>query len=472
MTSRIADELRLVADMLRRFGPSITQQQADDLAGRVDAVATALPRGKMVSPDELITPAPPRASTAALASTLESPRVLVQATPRASIVGGRRSSAAISEASSATAAATAPHPPQLTTPTSARADRRLLGATSHSKAARPARAPSTAPSPNKPRVARTLVPEAATHRAAEQREVELAAHVTLLNLLEAAVHSTRSAHGHVFVPVNDEMISVATILPGNTFPPPQVKHLAANSITAGVLTSGVAVHQQDAGQDDNNRSVANLLVFPITRRDGRSLAVLQLANKYGGTAKYTADDEQYVGAITALFAEVMIRYPSVPWTGPLYDPVALHQTAPFAPAVLESAIYETLPPEMRDYRAARLIHRTTNSISLVKRQNLADGATDLGAAPSLKEVDSYIGNLQDCWRRSVSINIAHGSQEQDRMLLMRGMRGDLLQSKTDLRQMTERLRLENLNAGDYHREYVTLRDELHTYLERKRAFSD
>jgi hypothetical protein len=304
------------------------------------------------------------------------------------------------------------------------------------------------------------------------KEIQLAMGASVFIVLEAAMTKLQAEGGAVYVPVADEMVAIATILPNSlTNPPPLVKHLIAGSVTGSVLTSGVTLHQTGPGLDDNNRRVPSQLLVPVISRSGARVGVLQLTGKYRGAAKFTQSDEVYALHVAQLLAAMLTRYP-VQWAGPAFDPVALHKTSPYAPAVLARSIHETLPEEIRTFEPAPLVHRTGTTVSLAKRGALAEDAAALTSAPTLRELDCYVDNLQACWRRSVQLNIAHGQQEEERLNQLRSMREQLRKAQSDAQRMSDKLRLEHLDVSDYRTEYSTLREELDRYLSKKHAFDD
>jgi hypothetical protein len=325
--------------------------------------------------------------------------------------------------------------------------------------------------------ARTFVPHdphnsQAAQLASEAREIDTAVGATVLLILEGALLHLHAEAGAVFTPVADEMVSIATISPhAPTYPPPLVKHLFAGSVSGSVLSSGVLLHQMGPGLDDNNRRVPSQLLVPVIARDGRRLAVLQIVGKFRGAVKFDDADEIYATHIGSLLSAVLSRY-GVSCSGPQFDPVALHRRSPWVAPTMEREIYDTIPEEMRRHQPAPLIFRTGGTVSLSKRLALTDDAAALSSAPTLREVDCYLDNLQSCWRRSVQLNIEHGQQEQQRLSHLRAMREELRTAKDEAKRMGDRLRLEHLDVGDYRAEYTTLRDELDHFLERKRAFDD
>jgi hypothetical protein len=140
------------------------------------------------------------------------------------------------------------------------------------------------------------------------------------------------------------------------------------------------------------------------------------------------------------------------------------KTMPMAPAgatPVRSAL-DLIPTE---FVPPQLIHRSQIPISLAKRQLLQNDATPLGVAPSLLEVDSYLTNLQDCWRRAVQLNVQSQGAEAARLTQLKKTREELNKQRITTTSLEEELRRYKLDAGDYLREYVSLNDELKQFLE-------
>lgn len=486
------DELRLAAAMLRRFGDATTPRQASDIAERLDrsikaleAVDAAGPgHGPRTSPKWHAAPAaPPRAGNhgaqsrrGSLAS--ESPRRLSGISARSPAVPG--------------SAADSPALPRIRSPRAPPLTARTEGSL---RLGRPAQQlPGSATGLGEklsvgqpqapPREAITKVTAgtlsqwneaaSATGRSGgERRETHLSVGAAVFLVLEASMTMLQAEAGAVYVPfAHEEMVSIATIHPSlPTYPPPLVKHLLAGSVTGSVLSSGIAVHQRGPGLDDNNRRVPGQLLLPVIAKDGQRIGVLQLSGKYRGAVHFSEADEAAAHGVAQLLAALLTRYPIV-WSGPAYDPVALHKSSPWVPPAVDAAIYGTIPDEMRDREVAPLIHRSGGAMSLAKRVALADDAAALSGAPTLREVDCYIDNLQDCWRRSVQMNIEHGQREHTRVSQLRTMREQLRTAQEEARRMSERMRLEHLDVSDYRTEYSTLKEELDRFLERKKSFDD
>lgn len=127
-----------------------------------------------------------------------------------------------------------------------------------------------------------------------------------------------------------------------------------------------------------------------------------------------------------------------------------------------AAVVEDYIP--RDWVAPHLIHRTTIPISLSRRQNMSEAATPIGVAPSLLEIDTYMSNLQDCWRRAVQLHVQSSHNDATKVMQLKTVREDLMKQKSVVHTLSEELRLQRLDAGDYHQEYVSLKEELQGYL--------
>ena len=353
-------------------------------------------------------------------------------------------------------------------------------------------------------------------QAASQQELQHVLPATLYLALEAIVTALHCESASIFMPKNDEMIAVCNVSTTLAFPPSLLRHMGTNSMTGGVFASGVAIHQHctETISDDSNRKVRSLMIFPIFGRGSsqRPIAVVQVTNKRRGTAPFDDKDEHFLLSASTLLGQLMERHP-VNWHTLYYDPITLHSLVPFvpAPAALPKLLGAHLPKDGKSMREdagsasvlsirsgatgsstdlpsrnlvtmpskavgiddcvptsfipPRLIHRTTIPISLSRRQNLRDDSVPVGVAPSLLEVDSYMANLQDCWRRSVQMNVQAAHSDAARVAQLKKVREELNKHKIMVSQLSDELRLTQLDAGDYQKEYASLKEELETYLE-------
>lgn len=465
--SSAVDDVKLATDLLRQLGAKATGAQIAEIVSRLDTATRALRTAVAAAPRT----APGVRRDAGNSDRSRDPAdstlaPFVAPSPRPSTKHDTRSKALPSIAR--TPAAQSPRNGKSPRRPSQSADLNTSG-----MSFLPAPPDASRLAPSRTPAASSFRPgHSDSHAQARQNEVEAIVSASVFNALEAVVNVLRAEGGALYVPVVDEMVAIASLSPQQTYPPPLLKHLTAGSVAGGVLSSGVAVHQMRHGFDDINRKIASQMLFPVTSRDGRHIAVLQVFNKYRGKAAFSEHDEAFASVVCGLFAELLTRYSGISLTASLFDPVALHKTQPFSPPVLAKNIYETLPPEMREFRLASMIHRSSGTVTLARRQTLADDAAALNNIPTLREIDCYINNLQDCWQRSVESNISHGHQEHHRIQQLRQMREELAAAKHQLKHLQDRMRLENLDVGDYRREYGTLKEELDRYLERKRAFDD
>ena len=379
-------------------------------------------------------------------------------------------------------------------------------------------------------------------RAEKEREaVDTAVTSAAFLILEAACVALGSASAAMYMPRNEEMVCVCGAGTLSATPPYNIKHLAANSMTHGVYSSGVAIHQKRTTLDDNDRKTSNFLMFPIPVVDvnissvvrkpvatsgisvgsaaadasprgafamssgipaTRCHGVIQFADKCRGAAPFTDADETTCYLVSLVLGSMLSRYPNVSWHAKWFDPVALHRVAPFvAPSLIRGSINVSgragtrepaavgiseeaasvrrtsnfdlaLPADLKAYVApVGLIHRTEGPVSLTRRANLADAAGSLGAAPTLLELDSYMSNLHECWKQSIQMNVEHHSNDQAQARLMSRLREELTRTKAEVKRLTEQARLHGLSAGDYKKEYTTLKQELEAFLDRRIAFA-
>lgn len=360
-----------------------------------------------------------------------------------------------------------------------------------------------------------------------QKELKHVMGATLFNALEAVALAMHVESAHIYVPLNDEMVSIVNVGPKLQFPPALVHHVGVASLSGGVLSSGVAVSQRHEGQDDNRAHVKNMLLFPMyndhpaymqgspTLADAQStavgrpvnfstisaapessrqvLGVIQVSNKYRGAVGFSTFDETFLSCAAIWLGRILQRYPKhLNWHDTYYDPATVHEFGRYEADVYHDPLPILTPTTLgqvmgietqskrpsrvepgnavktlssfSDYTPTRLIYRTSAAVSLAKRQALADDAVGLGVAPCLVEVDSFVSNLQECWRRSVDLNVHHSHAEAERARQNKQLRDELAASKAECTKLREQLRLQTLDSGDFRREYASLKEELESVL--------
>ena len=154
-----------------------------------------------------------------------------------------------------------------------------------------------------------------------------------------------------------EMVAIVNVEAALRFPPSLRRHPVEGSLAAGVLATGIALHQravpyppgdpaEDLHKDLPSSRVpitSNVLMFPIRRPpavgDGwgaspsSPIAVLVVEDKHGGTTPFTAVDENLCNMATLLIGDIMTRMPEtvLDWSANYYDPIGLHVVEPFVP---------------------------------------------------------------------------------------------------------------------------------------------
>lgn len=314
------------------------------------------------------------------------------------------------------------------------------------------------------------------------REIAKNVAASLYNVLETLTILTQSSSAHVFVRVGDEMVSIVNVGVKLSFPPKLNRHNCQGSIASGVMASGVAINQRVM---EPGRPITGMLVFPIRKKIGGgaeapTIGVLQMHNKYGGPGVFTEVDENILNIGSSIIGDMLSKFP-IEWTESFYDPITQHIVAPFVPkganslrledpegtifitATDPSAGKKPLVEALDSFVSPQLIRRIVLPLS----QNNEKAPVGLGAAPSLKEVDAYLNNLHDCWRKSVEMNINQTQLERQRSKEMKQLRDDLKVHKSKHAEVEEELRLHTLDSDDYRREYSTLKQELDEYLRLK-----
>ena len=255
-------------------------------------------------------------------------------------------------------------------------------------------------------------------------------------LLESLTYSARAERGSVLLnngKKSDELQAIAVV--GNAGVRSNSTRVPVSVGTAGgVYASGIAVNQAVSTAEKTEERIQQLrntskfkthcmLCFPIPSLNGpETVGVVQLLNKNRGLDSFTNDDEHLCYAATRLLSYLLKRYP-VDWQNQQFNPSNIHSVIPWEVPVSQSA--KQVPSTVSKHEARRLIFRTNVSGQYV-RQKLLMGDSDctqpLGPCVTLKEVDSYIQNLEECWRRSVTLNIDYEREQDGKLFQMRTMR--------------------------------------------------
>lgn len=323
-----------------------------------------------------------------------------------------------------------------------------------------------------------------TNRLLVSKEVARVFTCTLYNVLESVASALEATTASIFVKVNDEMVSVANVAPRLSFPPKLNRHRCQDSLDAEVLGSGIAVNQAIHEPSTHSNSV---LVFPVypggCYRTGRrhAMATVHVENKAGGKKFFDAVDESFLFFAAGIIGEIMSRV-SMDWLENFFDPATQHVVAPFEPSrvsdfpLLQNAI--RLPGDASDEAAADKHANLASRVDrfaeevLVKREslphNLSKAAVSgLSVMPSLREVRNYIENVQDCWKRNVSSNVALMEDGRESQLEVRAIRRELERTQQRLAVCEEQLRLYQLDGSDYKQEYRDIKKELDTYIRKR-----
>ena len=68
-------------------------------------------------------------------------------------------------------------------------------------------------------------------------------------------------------------------------------------------------------------------------------------------------------------------------------------------------------------------------------------------------MDSYIQNLEDCWRRSVALNIDFEQDNEGKLGQLRHMREDVRATNVKSSRLEEALRAQTMEVDDYKAQY-------------------
>lgn len=328
---------------------------------------------------------------------------------------------------------------------------------------------------------------------------------SLYNILEGTTALVRASSSSIFVRQGDEVVSIVNVSKKLSFPPQLVRHRAVGSPDAEVLGSGIALNQRAA---DGGPACASILIFPIYSMSnlhevkGRPIATLHVENKLQGMAPFDEMDECICYFASCLMGELMSRVPQMDWLNNFYDPITQHIVSPFKAAAILTlpSVYKTPEPEgIRDRKerktkfkvpiettlSTRNVKDTSSPISssviediencvtkmLIKRESLADSGRQpscgLIQLPTLREVKSFLENIEECWKESVTTSIGLTESDRELQLEVRQLRAGLIEANRKYNDAAERLRLYELDIDDYKREYKDMKTEFEVYLRKQ-----
>ncbi|KAG5463878.1 hypothetical protein LSCM1_00051 [Leishmania martiniquensis] len=310
----------------------------------------------------------------------------------------------------------------------------------------------------------------------------------LYNLLEGATRLLRASHGHIFVKRGDDMFSIANVSRKLTFPPLQVHHGCLGSADAEVLGSSIALNRHI---DEDGRKSA-VLIFPIYKNPTGSgprepIATIHVERKEHAVGPFTENDECILYFASVFCSELMSRIPQLNFLEAFYDPSTQHIIAPFephCPVVLPPIEPGVVPPlggpgkhfsEDPDYAAQAVSHLTQKMNAhvaeiLVRRESLPSSNTKpfapgVAHMPSMLEIQAYADNLLSCWRKNMSDNVRLLESDRGTQQDLKLARKELAVTRLQLATAAEKLRLYELDACDYKREYGAMKSELSAYLD-------
>eukprot|EP01065_Artemidia_motanka_P021950 TRINITY_DN26160_c0_g1_i2.p1 TRINITY_DN26160_c0_g1~~TRINITY_DN26160_c0_g1_i2.p1 ORF type:complete len:619 (+),score=211.43 TRINITY_DN26160_c0_g1_i2:87-1943(+) len=234
---------------------------------------------------------------------------------------------------------------------------------------------------------------------------------------EAIAHQLRAERASVFqfVPRSDELQAVCVVNSG-TLRPSSVRCSALTGWAGQVFSTGVAVNVSNAyahvsGSEAKHTDkktgyrTRSILCFPITGLGTRRrVGVVQLLNKNRGNSNFSSEDEGALAAMTGVLSYLMLRYPADTLNN-YFDPTSLHRVIPLQapeaqPSMLPASVTKNTP---------QLIYRTSHSGQVVARARgqMINEGTPLDENVTLMEVDAYLSKLEECWQRSVMLNMEY-----------------------------------------------------------------
>ncbi|KAG8340907.1 hypothetical protein TRVL_08268 [Trypanosoma vivax] len=317
------------------------------------------------------------------------------------------------------------------------------------------------------------------------KEVSRYIAASLYNILESATRLVKASSSHIFVRKEDEMISIANCATKLSFPPQLIHHRCLGSSDAEVLASGIALNQYTM---DSAKITSSVIIFPVFSKSSSSeaVAVVHMESKFQGREAFTKVDEGVLLTTSQLIGELMSNFPQMDWIKNFYDPVTQHILAPFKPKKKTIASpgqgtngklhsiegTSTTPPAILDKDYLRKVEECDFQM-LIRREVLPRLRSQktvvqgLSPAPTLREIDAYVENMQSCWSRSLANYISYSEEEHSNSLELKVVRRELTRIKALYEQAEEELRLYRLEGRDYRKEFSCIKDELDSYIRKR-----
>eukprot|EP01062_Namystynia_karyoxenos_P070140 TRINITY_DN65517_c0_g1_i1.p1 TRINITY_DN65517_c0_g1~~TRINITY_DN65517_c0_g1_i1.p1 ORF type:complete len:749 (+),score=203.74 TRINITY_DN65517_c0_g1_i1:107-2248(+) len=305
-------------------------------------------------------------------------------------------------------------------------------------------------------------------------------------VMESIAQRLRAERATMFshIPRSDELQAVCLINSGD-LRPSRVRVSALSGWAGQVFSTGVGVNMNNAyafsgtsGGETARTDKAtgfrtrSMLCLPVVATDSRRrIGVIQLLNKNRGTAVFTCEDEVLLQAHTCIVAYLLQRYPADHFNN-TFDPSTLHRVVPYtAPepqvVMLPSSVVKNTP---------QLVFRTSTSVkALVKDRNnpAAVAASIIAEAqpieerdrPLVMEVDAYLGKVEECWQRSVALNMEY--EREVRQVVQKEE-----ELRNIMRQQNEAMRGLNSELGAKDREIAALQSRLQQLEQQLQAYLD
>eukprot|EP01006_Ploeotia_vitrea_P028878 TRINITY_DN61516_c0_g1_i1.p1 TRINITY_DN61516_c0_g1~~TRINITY_DN61516_c0_g1_i1.p1 ORF type:complete len:581 (+),score=25.31 TRINITY_DN61516_c0_g1_i1:35-1777(+) len=184
--------------------------------------------------------------------------------------------------------------------------------------------------------------------------------------------------------------------------------------------------------------IVTALLLPLrVPQTNEVFGVLEIDNKKDGL-NFSEEDEAIVNTMLPLFSYILRTFPI--HLDPNSDPrnIPSFGTLNYQPEQSSSEIKSLLPAFIQEHKSPQLIYRTTQSGKFVRKKAIHSGATQVptvvGSA-SLREVDSYMNNLQDCWKQSLDISLQYQHKAQERSTAIRDMHELLMAEHSKVSQL-------------------------------------
>eukprot|EP01064_Diplonema_japonicum_P035964 TRINITY_DN7939_c0_g1_i1.p1 TRINITY_DN7939_c0_g1~~TRINITY_DN7939_c0_g1_i1.p1 ORF type:complete len:482 (+),score=102.16 TRINITY_DN7939_c0_g1_i1:59-1447(+) len=294
--------------------------------------------------------------------------------------------------------------------------------------------------------------------------------------LESLLYETKAERGHIYLysgRKSDDLQVIATV--GTAAPISQstpVKVPVTAGMIGNVFTTGVAVNQGVSTVDRDHTSEGmkyrtnGVLCMPLQAfGSAEPIGVVQLLNKHKGATSFTSEDENDCYVATKTLSYMLRRYP-VDWFATSGNPLAALSAVP-CPGPSDNMAKDKSMTTVWKHESRRLVYRVNHSGQCIRQKMQGSNLPKISPSATLIEVDAYIKNLEECWKRSVSLNIDYESTHDGRLQQLRNMREESRKDKSLIHSLQDTISMHTDEYTSYKDKIDSVKHDLQRLVDAK-----